>query len=99
MTRKSFTLDQINQLNLPDIKVGSNVLETYKAKDLSRFKKAGVDIAQFAKDKGFYIDVKKAKPFWESNIKNTIVAAAQNNTGNVCNIFSGKVAFSKNGGS
>ena len=98
LTRKGFTLDQINQLNLPDIKVGSNVLETYKAKDLSRFKKAGVDIAQFAKDKGFYIDVKKAKPFWESNIKNTIVAAAQNNTGNVCNIFAGKVAFSKDGG-
>ena len=98
LTRKGFTLDQINQLNLPDIKVGSNVLETYKAKDLSRFKKAGVDIAQFAKDKGFYIDVKKAKPFWESNIKNTIVAAAQNNTGNVCNIFSDKVAFSKDGG-
>ena len=98
LTRKGFTLDQINQLNLPDIKVGSNVLETYKAKDLSRFKKAGVDIAQFAKDKGFYIDVKKAKPFWESNIKNTIVTAAQNNTGNVCNIFAGKVAFSKDGG-
>ena len=98
LTKKGFTLDQINQLNLPDIKVGSNVLETYKAKDLSRFKKAGVDIAQFAKDKGFYIDVKKAKPFWESNIKNTIVAAAQNNTGNVCNIFAGKFAFSKDGG-
>ena len=98
LTKKGFTLDQINQLNLPDIKVGSNVLETYKAKDLSRFKKAGVDIAQFAKDKGFYIDVKKAKPFWESNIKNTIVAAAQNNTGNICNIFAGKVAFSKDGG-
>ena len=80
LTRKGFTLDQINQLNLPDIKVGSNVLETYKAKDLSRFKKAGVDIAQFAKDKGFYIDVKKAKPFWESNIKYTIVTAALNNT-------------------
>ena len=98
LTKKGFTLNQINQLNLPDIKVGSNVLETYKAKDLSRFKKAGVDIAQFAKDKGFYIDVKKAKPFWESNVKNTIVAAAQNNTGNVCNIFAGKVAFSKDGG-
>ena len=98
LTKKGFTLDQINQLNLPDIKVGSNVLETYKAKDLSRFKKAGVDIAQFAKDKGFYIDVKKAKPFWESNIRNTIISAAQNNTGNVCNIFAGKVAFSKDGG-
>jgi hypothetical protein len=98
LTQKGFTSSQINQLNLPDIKVGSNVLETYKAKDLSRFKKAGVDIAQFAKEKGFYVDVKKAKPFWESNIRNTIISAAQNNTGNVCNIFAGRVAFSKDGG-
>tara|TARA_Y100000593_G_scaffold4448_1_gene8834 strand:- start:682 stop:3126 length:2445 start_codon:yes stop_codon:yes gene_type:complete len=98
LTKKGFTKAQINQLNLPDIKVGSNVLETYKAKDLSRFKKAGLDIAQFAKDKGFYIDVKKAKPFWESNVQNTLVELAKNNTGNVCNIFKGKIAFSADGG-
>ena len=33
-----------NQLNLPDIKVGTDVLETYKAEDLTRYKKSGVDI-------------------------------------------------------
>ena len=104
LTKKGFTTSQINQLNLPDIKVGENVLETYKAKDLSRFKKVidgkvtGVDIAQFAKDKGYYIDIKKAKPFWESNVTNTIVEAAKNNTGNVCNIFKGKIAYSADGG-
>ncbi len=99
LTKKGFTLDQINQLNLPDIKVGQTIdPKIYSPKTLKRFKEAGLDIGQFAKDKGFYIDVKKAKPFWESNIKNTIVAAAQNNTGNVCNIFAGKVAFSKDGG-
>ena len=99
LTKKGFTLDQINQLNLPDIKVGQTIdPKIYSPKTLERFKEAGLDIGQFAKDKGFYIDVKKAKPFWESNIKNTIVAAAQNNTGNVCNIFKGKVAFSKDGG-
>ena len=99
LTKKGFTLDQINQLNLPDIKVGQTIdPKIYSPKTLERFKEAGLDIGQFAKDKGFYIDVKKAKPFWESNIKNTIVAAAQNNTGNVCNIFEGKVAFSKDGG-
>ena len=99
LTKKGFTLDQINQLNLPDIKVGQTIdPKIYSPKTLKRFKEAGLDIGQFAKDKGFYIDVKKAKPFWESNIKNTIVAAAQNNTGNVCNIFKGKVAFSKDGG-
>ena len=99
LTKKGFTLDQINQLNLPDIKVGQTIdPKIYSPKTLERFKEAGLDIGQFAKDKGFYIYVKKAKPFWESNIKNTIVAAAQNNTGNVCNIFKGKVAFSKDGG-
>ena len=99
LTKKGFTLDQINQLNLPDIKVGQTIdPKIYSPKTLERFKEAGLDIGQFAKDKGFYIDVKKAKPFWESNIKNTIVAAAQNNTGNVSNIFKGKVAFSKDGG-
>ena len=91
LTKKGFTLDQINQLNLPDIKVGQTIdPKIYSPKTLERFKEAGLDIGQFAKDKGFYIDVKKAKPFRESNIKNTIVAAAQNNTGNVCNIFKGK---------
>ena len=99
LTEKGFTTAQINQLNLPDIKIGETIdPKIYSPATLKRYKEAGLDLPQFAKDKGFYVDVKKAKPFWESNIKNTIVAAAQNNTGNVCNIFSGKIAFSKDGG-
>jgi hypothetical protein len=95
---QGYTQRQIKQLNLPDIVVGEDVTKTYSPETLSRYKDAGIDIGQFAKDRKFYIDVKKAKPFWESNIRNTIVAAAQNNTGNVCNIFAGRVAFSKDGG-
>jgi hypothetical protein len=95
---QGYTQGQIKQLNLPDIVVGEDVTKTYSPETLSRYKEAGIDIGQFAKDRKFYIDVKKAKPFWESNIRNTIVAAAQNNTGNVCNIFAGRVAFSKDGG-
>jgi len=95
---QGYTQGQIKQLNLPDIVVGEDVTKTYSPETLSRYKDAGIDIGQFAKDRKFYIDVKKAKPFWESNIRNTIVAAAQNNTGNVCNIFAGRVAFSKDGG-
>ena len=99
LTKKGFTEAQINQLNVPDIKIGETIdPKIYSPKTLERFKKAGLDIGQFAKDKGFYVDVKKAKPFWESNIRNTIISAAQNNTGNVCNIFAGKIAFSKDGG-
>jgi hypothetical protein len=99
LTKKGFTTSQIGELNIPDIKIGETVdPKIYSPKTLKRFKDAGLDIGQFAKDKGFYVDVKKAKPFWESNVRNTIVSAAQNNTGNVCNIFAGKVAFSKDGG-
>ena len=99
LTERGFTTTQINQLNIPDIKIGETIdPKIYSPKTLERFKKAGLDIGQFAKDKGFYVDVKKAKPFWESNIRNTIISAAQNNTGNVCNIFAGKIAFSKDGG-
>ena len=99
LTERGFTTGQINQLNLPDIKIGQTIdPKIYSPATLKRYKEAGLDLSQFAKDRGFYVDVKKAKPFWESNIKNTIVAAAQNNTGNVCNIFAGKIAFSKDGG-
>ena len=99
LTERGFTTEQIDQLNLPDIKIGQTIdPKIYSPATLKRYKEAGLDLPQFAKDRGFYVDVKKAKPFWESNIRNTIVAAAQNNTGNVCNIFAGKIAFSKDGG-
>jgi hypothetical protein len=99
LTEKGFTTAQINKLNLPDIKVGTDVLETYKAEDLTRYKKSGVDIEKFAKDKGYYIDAKKAKPFFDvsaESFKNTLLKAARTNQGNVCQIFrseGGRIGF------
>jgi len=99
LTDKGFTTAQINKLNLPDIKVGTDVLETYKAEDLARYKKSGVDIAKFAEDKGYYIDAKKAKPFFdvsEQSFRNTILKAARTNEGGVCQIFraeGGRIGF------
>ena len=90
LTEKGFTKAQINQLNLPDIKVGTNVLETYKAEDLARYKKSGLDIAKFAKDKGYYLDAKKAKPYFDVSVKsfqNAVLQAAKTNEGGVCNLF------------
>jgi hypothetical protein len=101
LIKEGFTKSQIKTLNLPEIKIGKDATKTYKAADLTRYKKqssGAVDIGQFAKDKGYYIDVKKGKPFWESPVNNDIVKLAQNNTGNICNIFKGKVAFSADGG-
>ena len=96
---QGYTAEQIRQLNFPEIKVGTKIdPKIYSPEKLTRWKKAGLDIGQFVKDKGFYIDVKKAKPFWESNVKNTIIEAAKNNIGNVCNIFKGRIAYSAEGG-
>jgi len=96
---EGFTQSQIKQLNLAEIKVGKTIdPKIYSPEKLARWKKAGLDIPQFVKERGFYIDVKKAKPFWESNVRNTIVEAAKNNVGNVCNIFKGKIAYSADGG-
>ena len=61
---QGYTKAQIKQLNLPDIKIGTDVLETYKAEDLARYKKSGLDIEKFAKDKGYNIDAKKAKHYF-----------------------------------
>jgi hypothetical protein len=99
LTEKGFTEAQIKQLNLPEIVVSKTIdPKHFTPEKLARWKEAGLDIPQFVKEKGFYIDVKKAKPFWESNVRNTIVEAAKNNVGNVCNIFKGKIAFSADGG-
>ena len=58
LTKKGFTEAQINQLNVPDIKIGETIdPKIYSPKTLERFKKAGLDIGQFAKDRGFYVDV------------------------------------------
>ena len=99
LLEQGFTKSQIKQLNLPEIKVGKKIdPKIYSPEQLARWKEAGLDIPQFVKEKGFYIDVKKAKPFWESNVRNTIVEAAKNNVGNICNIFKGKIAYSADGG-
>ena len=98
---KGFTQREINQLNLPDIAVSKDATKTYLPKDLARWKKqsqGGVDIGQFAKERGFYVDIKKGLPFWESKVNNTVIAAAKNNIGNICNIFKGRIAYSADGG-
>ena len=102
LTQKGFTTNQINQLNIPDIKV-SKIIDPkhYTAEQLARWKKqtkGALDIEQFVKDKGYYIDIKKAKPFWESNVNNTVIEAAKHNVGNICGIFKGKIAYSAEGG-
>ena len=102
LVKQGFTEAQIKQLNLPEIVVSKTIdPKHYAPKDLARWKKqtkGALDISQFVKDKGYYIDIKKAKPFWESNVNNTVIAAARNNVGNICNIFKGRIAFSAEGG-
>jgi len=94
LTNKGFTKTQINQLNLPDIKVGTDIdPKIYSPEKLARWKeqtKGALDIEKFAKDKGYYIDAKKAKPYFDvsqKSFRNVILQAAKTNEGGVCQIF------------
>ena len=102
LLKQGFTKSQIGQLNLAEIKVGTKIdPKIYTPEKLAGWKKqskGALDIAKFAKDRGFYIDIKKGLPFWESKVKDAVIAAARINDGNICNIFKGKIAYSADGG-
>jgi len=103
LTKKGFTTNEINKLNLPDIKVGTDIdPKIYSPEKLAKWKeqtKGALDIEKFAKDKGYYIDAKKGKPFFdvgEKSFRNVILQAAKTNEGGVCNIFraeGGRIGF------
>ena len=105
LTKKGYTKAQVNQLNLPDIKIGETIdPKIYSPEKLARYKEAGIDIGQFAKDRKFYIDVKKGRPYFDvsaESFKNTILKAAEKDTGNICQLFrkkGGRIGFAAGGG-
>jgi len=62
----NLTAEQIRQLRFPEVVVGETVSpEIYKPENLAKWKKQGLDIEKFAKEKGWYIDTKGSRPYWE----------------------------------
>ena len=62
----NLTAEQIRQLRFPEVVVGETVSpEIYKPENLAKWKKQGLDIEKFAKEKGWYLDTKGSRPYWE----------------------------------
>ena len=54
-----------NSIRFTEIVPGTKLTDTYKAEDLARYKTQGIDLKSLAKKKGYYLDVKGAKPYTE----------------------------------
>ena len=53
------------KIKFTEIVPGKKLTDTYKAKDLATWKKQGIDLQSLAKEKGYYLDVKGARPYTE----------------------------------
>jgi len=62
---KKFGKEAADQVRLASLVEGTDVESVYDKADLDRYAKKGLDIRKFAKDKGYFIDVKGARPFFE----------------------------------
>ena len=62
---KEFGKEAADQVRLASLVEGTDVESVYDPADLDRYAKKGLDIRKFAKDKGYFIDVKGARPFFE----------------------------------
>ena len=62
---EKFGQEAADQVRLASLVEGTDVESVYDPADLDRYAKKGLDIRKFAKDKGYFIDVKGARPFFE----------------------------------
>ena len=54
-----------DNIRFTEIVPGTKLTNTYKPEDLARYKTQGIDLQSLAKTKGYYLDVKGAKPYTE----------------------------------
>ena len=91
---KDLSKAQLESLALPEIKIGKEIdPNVFSKEQLARYKTKGLDIQAITDREGFYIDPKGRKPFFDvsaQSFKNTVLKAAKNNEGNVCQIFRAK---------
>ena len=94
-------------IRFTEIVPGTKLTDTYKAKDLATWKKKhSIDLKALAKQKGYYLDVKGARPFTEflaegkidkagmTKFKNTFFKTYQNaGIGKNCKAYGGRVGF------
>ena len=54
-----------NSIRFTEIVPGTRLTDTYKAEDLAKYKTQGINLKSLAKKKGYYLDVKGARPYTE----------------------------------
>ena len=62
---EKFGQEAADQVRLASIVPGTDVESVYKKADLDRYAEKGLDLRKFAKEKGYFLDVKGARPFFE----------------------------------
>ena len=62
---KKFGKEAADQVKLASLVEGTDVESVYKKADLDRYAEKGLDLRKFAREKGYFIDVKGARPFFE----------------------------------
>jgi transcriptional regulator with XRE-family HTH domain len=60
-----FGQEAADQVRLASIVEGTDVESIYKKADLDRYAEKGLDLRKLAKEKGYFLDVKGARPFFE----------------------------------
>ena len=63
-------------VRLAEIIAGTNIESIYDPKDLEKWKESGLDLKKLAEEKGYFLDVKGARPYFEISL------ATQINKGN-----------------
>ena len=76
LTRK-FGPEAAEQVRFAEIIPGTKLTDTYKQTDLDFWKSKGLDLEKFAQDKGYYLDVKGARPYFEIT-QNRLLKAVEN---------------------
>ena len=59
-------------VRLTEIIAGTNVESIYDPQDLEKWKESGLDLKKLAKEKGYFLDVKGARPYFELTLAEEI---------------------------
>ena len=74
---KKFGPEAAEQVRFAEIIPGTKLTDTYKQTDLDFWKSQGLDLEKFAQEKGYYLDVKGARPYFEIT-QNRLLKAVEN---------------------
>ena len=74
---RKFGPEAAEQVTFAEIVPGTKLTDTYKQTDLDFWKSQGLDLEKFAQEKGYYLDVKGARPYFEIT-KNRLIKAVEN---------------------